>query len=77
MKYTKAQLEQQIEVAKNYLASAQRQKETIQSSDFALVRIYGEEVRQNHLTTANNSIEHWQKRIIDVQLEILKLEATA
>lgn len=72
MNYTRTQLETQRQRAKEALANERLMKEAVQSPEWMMAKTYGEEVRVQWLNRINNSIDHYQKKVIDLSLKLLE-----
>lgn len=68
--YTKPQLQKQLEIAKMFLENEKKNKILVQSEDWIPAKEYGEEIRYSHIETANRNIEFYQKKIINLLLQI-------
>jgi hypothetical protein len=71
MEYTKEQLTRQRDLCTQAMAKAVKYKHYVKSPDFQLAKDYGEEVRENHLSKTQKEIEFWQKRIINLNIQII------
>lgn len=74
MVYSIDNLRAQLAVIENELQKAKKQFKEVSSPDWQLAKEYGEQTRVNWLRTINQRLAHWEKRKIEVSLNISHLE---